>query len=393
MASTGKPKVLMIAFGHPDNVLSLCKNITDVVNVSLVFVMSGSRFQQGILDVDISNLNFGLNTKENSLKIFPKVIQNYIGSNFNLRIIRTPNRKILRDKYFKNLRSIIKAALALRKENYDVVHFNGVSGFMYYFLISFGIKKKIWTLHDFLPHSGEENKKSFMVQKLLAKFDFHFIQHYKYLQKELTKEYKLQASKVFQVYSGRLDVFNVFEPKPINIDAKYLLFFGRISKYKGIDFLIDAFNNLSIIDNVKLVIAGKGELWFDKSVLNSNPNIVFINRYIETEELICLIKNSLFIVIPYSDATHSAAVVTSYAFDKPVIATNVGGISEVVIDKKTGILVNPGDIQNLKSAIEKLINEEKLRTEFESNIICYCNESEFSWNFIKNKMVNIYSTF
>jgi len=384
---------LIIAFGHPDNVLSLCKNISGVVNVSLVFVMSGSRFQQGILDVDINNLNFGLNTKENSLKIFPKIIQNYIGSNFNLRIIRTPNRKILRDKYFKNLRSIIKAALALRKENYDVLHFNGVSGFMSYFIITLRIKKKIWTLHDFKSHSGEENKKSFIIQKCIAKFNFHFIQHYKYLQRELIREYKLEQKNVSQVYTGKLDVFNIYEPKPVDIDGQYILFFGRISKYKGIDFLVEAFNNLYNPDNVKLVIAGKGDLWFDKAVLISNPNIIFINRYIETEELVCLIKNSLFVVIPYSDATHSATVVTSYAFNKPVIATDVGGIAEVVIDKKTGILVNPGDIQNLKNAIEMLINEEQLRNEFESNIKYYCDESEFSWNFIKNKMVNIYSTF
>ena len=45
-----------------------------------------------------------------------------------------------------------------------------------------------------------------------------------------------------------------------------------------------------------------------------------------------------------------------------------------------------------KDAIEKLINDEQLRTEFEQNIEYYCNESEFSWNFIKNKMVKIYST-
>jgi len=66
MALTGKPKVLMIAFGHPDNVLSLCKNINDVVALSLVFVMAGSRFQRGILNVDIYNLKYGLNKKESS---------------------------------------------------------------------------------------------------------------------------------------------------------------------------------------------------------------------------------------------------------------------------------------------------------------------------------------
>ena len=382
----------MIAFGHPDNVLSLCKNIADVTELSLVFVMSGDRFQQGILNIDISNLNYGLNTSVNSLKVLPKVIQEYINSNFNLRIIRTPSRKILRDKYLKNFWSIIKAARALRKENYNVVHFNGVSGFMYYFLLIFGTRKNIWTLHDFLSHSGEENKKSFMVQKLLAKFNFHFIQHYKYLQNALIKEYKLKKSLVSQVYSGKLDVFNVYEPMPISIDGNFILFFGRISKYKGIDLLIDAFNNISNPDNVKLVIAGKGKMCFDNASITQNKNITFINRYLETEELVHLVRNSLFIVIPYIDATHSATVVTSYALNKSVIATNVGGISEVVFDNKTGLLVNPRDIKNLKDAIEKLINDEQLRTEFEQNIEYYCNESEFSWNFIKNKMVKIYST-
>jgi hypothetical protein len=63
-ASAGNPRVLMLAFGHPDNVLSLCKAVSRHVCMELVFVVSEDRFRQGILDIDLSDMPYGLNSSD-----------------------------------------------------------------------------------------------------------------------------------------------------------------------------------------------------------------------------------------------------------------------------------------------------------------------------------------
>jgi len=123
-----------------------------------------------------------------------------------------------------------------------------------------------------------------------------------------------------------------------------------------------------------------------------NRNIIFLNRYLKTDELIGLIKNSLFIIVPYVDSTHSAVVATAYAFSKPVIASDIGGLSEIVKDGTTGFLFPPGDSKALAYKIEYLINNRDLIKKLEENIQKFCSEGDYSWDNITNKMVKLYET-
>jgi len=176
------------------------------------------------------------------------------------------------------------------------------------------------------------------------------------LRDQLINYYNLPQEKVSYIPSGPLDVFKSFKPEyPIDTNEKYILFFGRISKYKGIEYLISAFNQIShIFPDIKLIIAGRGNLMFH---LEENENIIFINRYIKTSELVGLIQNSLFIVVPYTDSTHSAVVATSYTFLKPVIASKVGGLPEIVRDGETGFLVKPKNVNELAEKMQKMLSD------------------------------------
>ena len=384
-------KVLMIAFGHPDNVLTLCKYLTRSIDFNLIFFVSGNIYEEGVLSIKLDSLNYGLNSYEDSLSILPVNIRDYLGEKFKLRFFRTYDRKLLKDKGLRNLRKIISLIKILKKENYDLIHFNGIADFKIYFLVFLLRNKKVWTLHDYIPHYGEENKKAFKFQKFLMKFNFHHIQHYKYLKNKIIEYYNIPPNKVHHIPTGPLNIFNAFTPKFIISDKeKYILFFGRISKYKGLDILIKAFNliNYNSID-IKLVIAGRGKLDFEIEV---NRNIIFLNRYLKTDELIGLIKNSLFIIVPYVDSTHSAVVATAYAFSKPVIASDIGGLSEIVKDGTTGFLFPPGDSKALAYKIEYLINNRDLIKKLEENIQKFCSEGDYSWDNITNKMVKLYET-
>ena len=193
--------------------------------------------------------------------------------------------------------------------------------------------------------------------------------------------------RVHHVYSGPFDVFKQFSPNAVPVPEKYILFFGRISPYKGTDLLINAFLQLKEKNpelKVNLYIAGNGKLWFDEQVM-ARSDIIFLNRYIKTGELVHLIQNCQFVVLPYTDSTHSAVVMTSYVFSKPVIASDVGGLHEVIINGKTGYLVPTNDIDAMVSAMHKLIVDTQLLHEFGKNICQLVSKGHVRWNAIAEK--------
>jgi glycosyltransferase involved in cell wall biosynthesis len=117
---------------------------------------------------------------------------------------------------------------------------------------------------------------------------------------------------------------------------------------------------------------------------------LLINRYVSNEELVCLIKNTRIVICPYIDATQSGVVMTAFAFNKPVIGTNVGGMKEVVVDGFTGKLVPPKDPNQLSIAIVDLLKNNSLRKYLESNIKQLGVKSKFSWSNIAEQTIQVY---
>ena len=139
-------------------------------------------------------------------------------------------------------------------------------------------------------------------------------------------------------------------PELVNVD-NYILFFGRIEKYKGLDILLDAYcSNIELANKSKLVIAGRGRLDFDQS----NDNIIFINRYIYDEEIASLFQNSYCTIYPYRSATQSGVLSLSYYFGKPVIVSNIPFFKENVLEGVTGFSFVNGDSKKLGNAINTL---------------------------------------
>ncbi|NVO21371.1 MAG: glycosyltransferase family 4 protein [Bacteroidetes bacterium] len=390
--SAGKLKIALIAFGNVENVLSHAKAMSSKVDLTLIFVFAGSSYQGGILKMDLAQLPYGLsNDHEKNLEIIPDEIKKFIGNSFRLWFVRTPSRKILRDKWLKNFRIIRSASSVIRKEGFNLIHFNGSGGFVGYFHLLLPGYPKLWTLHDYKSHSGEESTQNNFVNKFYTYLNFDFLQHYKYLQKEFVNYFAIkEPERVHQVYTGKLDIYHNYDDGKFSTPTNYILFFGRISRYKGLDRLVEAFNRLTESNkDVKLVIAGGGKLWFDREVITINDQIIFLHRYIETNELAALIKNCLFVVAPYTDATHSAVVISSYAFNKPVLATDVGGLSEVIRHGITGMLIPPDDSEALYGALKEMTSDTaKLKSMGEH--IEKLEIPEMSWDFIGDKMVDIY---
>lgn len=140
-------------------------------------------------------------------------------------------------------------------------------------------------------------------------------------------------------------------PKPTR-----LLFLGLIRRYKGLDLLLDAFALLPTDLDVELVVAG--EPWEDHGI---NFDEVTDSRidlrlgYVADEDMVELINSSHLLVAPYRHATQSGVVSLALNAGRPVVATAVGGLPDVVIEGETGALAAPEDPASFADAIQRTI--------------------------------------
>lgn len=143
-----------------------------------------------------------------------------------------------------------------------------------------------------------------------------------------------------------------------------LLFFGRLTAYKGLDILVSAIQKLTAEGlRMKVTIAGEGEMPGDLRELVSRLGIEFLNRWVAEEELCRLLSRTDVVVLPYTRGSQSGPVAIATALGIPVIATDVGGLKEQVVDGVTGMIVKHGSPEALAEAVRKIIqNPDLLRT-------------------------------
>ncbi len=388
--SVGRMRVAIVAFGHADNVVSLSHSLAKYADVTLIFVTAGNRFTRSLFDWDLSKLPYGLTTDLSMVRErIDERILNYVDSRVKIYIARTPTRKLIKDWKRKNLKYIRDVAEYLCHNSFDVIHFNGFSGFQLYFHWFLRRFPKVYTIHDYLPHSGEWRKGPVIFNRLFSRLDYQFIQHYQFLAKEFSKFYGVEPKRVHTVYCGPFEIYRVFMNNTVHEEPNTVLFFGRISPYKGIEYLVDALPEIKkSIPDARLIIAGKGNFWFS---VEHSEGLEIHNRHIPNEELVNLIQRASIVAAPYIDATHSAVIMTAYAFRKPVVASAVGGIPEVVEDNVTGRLVPPRNAHAIADTITDLLTKPEKRNRMKANIEKKCTQSRLSWNYIAKKTMRVYS--
>lgn len=173
----------------------------------------------------------------------------------------------------------------------------------------------------------------------------------------------------------------------LNAEEKYILFFGFIRKYKGLDLLLDAMKEELIKQaGIKLIVAGEfygdSESYLQQIKDNDIADSVHLfTEFIPNDEIRLYFSAADLIVQPYRSATQSGITQVAYHFEKPMVVTNVGGLPEVVPDGKTGFVTNP-DSSEIADAILKFYQPDSL-PHLEQNIAE--EKQKYSWEtFTKN---------
>lgn len=282
--------------------------------------------------------------------------------------------------------------LFLIRNKFDVIHLAWPPN-LYEFILYVLRKRMILTVHDPIPHSSLNTP----IVRLRRKFAFSLVPRFILLNKAQRQEfqdyYRIERSRIVEGHLSSCTYLKIVTPSTTNIPPadSYILFAGKISAYKGIDYLLPAMEKVHIeCPDCHLVLAGGGKFYFDISKYQTMDYIDIRNRFILDTELVSLIRNCAFMICPYTDATQSGVVMSAFAFNKPVIATNVGALPEMVRHQHYGLIVKEKDVNALVESISFLWKSPLLRKKYSEEIKQDYSTGELSWKKIANLIFDEY---
>ena len=302
-----------------------------------------------------------------------------------IKVVITPVLKLYRDIFtFKNGIKFIKESFKsisvvnnLHKEhNFDIVYSNTLAVLLG---ALFSLKKQIkhiWHVHEIIEHPKTI---AWLFPKLLYYFSNTIICNSEATKKNIVKREKRNLNKTIVVHNGIQfsEISNHLKKADFGFSENDIIItlVGRISRLKGHNWLLQTFNEYFKNNNsIKLLFVGS-------PVPNQEHYLHIIEDYVNSNNLSKSVKIIPFtlnlegiwsitdIAVMPSTEKESFGLVAAEAMmaKKPVVAANHGGLMEIIVDNETGYLVEPNNKEAFKEALEKLIMNPDLRTNFGEN--------------------------
>lgn len=374
-----------------DTALPFLRELSKSVEVHAFLELSPEGWNSSLFDVSPRPLPGGIMEARSVLNdFFPTEIQEYWKDLETFHLVVHTCPRSFRPPTWRLSRKVADFILSLDP---DLIHMDDVS---IRFLYGFGrLRKKplILSNHDPDPHSGKHHWSTNLSRWLVFRHASHFILHSDFWREKFCERYGVKNDRVSAIPLGVLDIFKEFGGKSSQAEEpKTVLFFGRIEPYKGLEILYDAAPRVAeAVPEVRFVIAGRPNYDLPPPPkITNGGQIELILEYIPNTTLAQLFQKATVVALPYTHATQSGVALTAYAFEKPVVATHVGGLPEVVRDGVSGLLVPPNDPEALAHALIKILQDVQQREWIKSNIRDQI-KTNFSWQRIAEKTIQIYS--
>jgi glycosyltransferase involved in cell wall biosynthesis len=300
----------------------------------------------------------------------------------------------------RNLASMIEMMQIIRSLQPDLLHVQETNEFWYDLTLLFNaMPPLVTTIHDVFRHPGDRQTTpgAEYTRPIAFYRSRQIIVHSQQMQQMLVKRFRVPAQRVNVLAHGELG--SLYQQRsqaaPLPQEPHTLLFFGRIWAYKGLKYLLAALPAVAAqIPDVKLIIAGRGEdlqSYFSEGDLAAvDPNrYEILNEFIPTEAVAGLFQRSALTILPYIEASQSGVAALSYGMGRPVIASDVDGLREMVRDGSDGLLVTPRSAEALATAILSILSDPTRQAQMQAAAQQRA-QSDLSWDLIAKQTVELY---
>lgn len=292
----------------------------------------------------------------------------------------------------------------------DIIHFQWIPLPIVDFFFLQRLRKiapLVLTVHDTEPFHGAPSSRLQLIGiKAAYKCFDHYIVHTYQSKDVLLRKFALTEDRVSIIPHG---VFSYYKELIRGKEGSYrlqnhlglpgkknVLFFGVLKPYKGIDILLEAFARLPepIIRDTVLRIVGYPMMQTEPLKIRAQSlgiadRINWDLRFVEEIEVASYFAQADVVVLPYRRIDQSGVIMVALAFEKPIIASRVGGFAETITDGEHGLLVEPGDVGSLAQSLSYILSEDELRARMGVNIK-ELTSGALSWEAIASKTLGVY---
>ncbi|MCX6296030.1 MAG: glycosyltransferase, partial [Bacteroidetes bacterium] len=197
---------------------------------------------------------------------------------------------------------------------------------------------------------------------------------------------------IYDIFGEKVDKEVAIKHLNLDIKEKYILFFGFIRKYKGLDLLLEAMADERIKRlGIKLIVAGEyyEDATYYNDIIRKNGlenNVILRTEYIASEEVRYYFCASDMVTQPYRTATQSGVTQIAYHFEKPMLVTNVGGLPEIVPHNIVGYVTDISSRSIADSIVDFYLNNRE--QEFTENTVI--EKKRFLWSTFVSGLQDLY---
>lgn len=380
------------AFFEP--ALSLVNELSRHVAVDLLLELAPGAWQTSAFDLPSRALPNGIVPADPLLKdAFPTGVREYWKSASSFHLVVHPSRRSLHPASWTTSRAVLRFAA---EQNADVFHIDDVdvSPRLALALPMYRRMPVVMSVHDPEPHSGEEDWRKKFARYLAYPITDRFVLYSDAAKAEFARRHRLSPAAIVGAHLGVYGVFREWASDTTHLQQPTVMFFGRMSPYKGLDVFYDAAVLIAKrMQGVKFVVAGRPIEHYTPPAppsLEGPSTVEVLHRYLTSAETARLFQQANVVVCPYRDATQSGVVLTAYAFRVPVVASAVGGMPEYVTQGKTGLLVPVGDPRAVADAVCRILSDPAFAQHLKEGTAA-AESGELSWRNTAEVLIDTYA--
>lgn len=306
--------------------------------------------------------------------------------------VQTNKRTFTPDIYF----SARKLWSHLKKVKADIFHFDTVTqrslGLIPFLYLKYR-KKLVIAIHDPVAHTNEVNWRFKLTNSSYFPLAAAFLLYSNYSKQIFDQEYSAKMYRSLVLKMKPYLSYRRYLKSAYSSSGTYILFFGRISYYKGVETFLQAIPYvLRQFPDQKFLLAGSnfpGYAIDPKLVDPIRDSLILKNYFIPHDELVNLIQHAAFVVCPYKEATQSGVLMTAYACSRSVVATRVGAFSEYITDGVTGKLCDEGNPELLAEAMVSMLRNDSYK---EYNDRVHAETNKNSWSSNMEDLLGLYNS-